>query len=90
MCVGSILPLRSSLMIALRKLVVSSLPKLEFIASVVMWPRSFQKMRMWLTVNPSIPGLEAPFMWWKSAVVSSLCDRSPSIVSACAYDSFFF
>ena len=64
---------------AKRRVFVSLFPRLELSAFVVIDLRSSQKLRKYLTVKPSTPGLESGFIVLKRLYVSSLVVRSPSI-----------
>ena len=77
--VGSFVPLRSNFIIPFLRVGVSVFPKEAFSALVVSVFKSSQKTLKWLTVNPSMPGLEAPFMTLNRQCVSSSVVSIPSM-----------
>ena len=88
--VGSFWLLRRSLIMAFLRVMLSELPKLEYKASCVIVLSSYQKTLRWLTMNPSTPGLESPFMVFTSVCVSSSVVSSPSMLPDNARDIFLF
>ena len=80
--VGSFVPFLSNLTIAFFRVGVSVVPKLESSAFVVRVFRLSQNTQRWLTLKPSRPGLDAPFITLKRPCVSSLVESIPSIVFA--------